>query len=234
MLGHWLNAASVRLLFACSAHHLNAVLVMMRVMNTPPEPLYDRIRQRYLEQNVPWDHALPPPEVLAYAASQKPGRMLDLGCGYGRACLHLGSLGWTCEGVDFVPEAIEGARARIEAAGLTERVTLHHADVSKLDFLSGPYDFILDVGCLHSQQESVCGRYAAHVARLCRPGGLFLLFAHLGDGAEPDQQRWITQARLDGLFARHFLIERLELGTTTVGDETWRSGWFWMRRADNV
>ncbi len=195
-----------------------------------PEPLYDRIRQRYLEQNVPWDHALPPPEVLAYAAGHAPGRLLDLGCGYGRACLHLAGLGWRCDGVDFVPEAIQGARARVEAAGLSDLVKLHQADVSELGFLTGPYDLVLDVGCLHSQAESVCDRYAAHVARLCRPGGVYLLFAHLGDEASPDQRRWLTQATLDGLFVKDFVLERLELGTTTVADETWRSGWFWMRR----
>lgn len=219
---------------AIHAGQRDTVLVIMQIMNTPSEPLYDRIRQRYIEHNVPWDHVLPPPEVLAFAASHAPGRMLDLGCGYGRACLHLSSLGWTCVGVDFVPEAIEGARARIDAAGLADRVTFHRADVSELGFLNEPYDFILDVGCLHSQPEAVCNRYAGHVARLCRPGGLYLLFAHLGDGSETDQGRWITQTRLDSLFVPNFVIERFELGTTTVADETWRSGWFWMRRGESA
>ena len=195
------------------------------------EPLYDRIRQRYLERNVPWDHALPPPEVLAFAEAHQPGRMLDLGCGYGRAGLYLANHGWRCDGVDFVPEAVQGAQTRAVAAGLSGRVRFFHADIVALDFLKDTYDLVLDVGCLHSQPQAVCERYAEQVRRLTRPGGVFLLFAHLGDDQAPDQRRWITQPVLEGLFADGFTLERHELGTTTVGEDTWPSGWFWLRRS---
>ncbi|MBL8095659.1 MAG: class I SAM-dependent methyltransferase [Anaerolineales bacterium] len=200
-------------------------------MTTPePESLYNRIRQRYLEHNVPWDHTLPPPEVLAFAEAHHPGRLLDLGCGYGRACLHLANHGWQCDGVDFVSEAIQGAQTRAAAAGLAGRVQFHHADITALDFLTEPYDLVLDVGCLHAQPQEVCQRYAEHVRRLTRPGGTFLLFAHLREDSDPESRRWITRPALEALFSRDFGFDRIELGTTTVGEDTWPSAWFWLRR----
>ena len=204
-------------------------------MSTPePENLYDRIRQRYLEHNVPWDHTLPPPEVLALVGAHRPGRMLDLGCGYGRACLYLADHGWRCDGVDFVPEAVQGAQTRADALDLASRVRFFHADVSAVDFLTEPYDLILDVGCLHAQPQDVRARYAGHVRRLLRPGGVFLLFAHLNDGATPERRRWVTRQTLEALFADAFSFDRIELGTTTVGEDTWPSAWFWLRRASSV
>ncbi len=204
-------------------------------MSTPePESLYDRIRQRYLEHNVPWDHTLPPPEVLAFVEAHRPGRMLDLGCGYGRACLYLADHGWRCDGVDFVPEAVQGAQSRATALDLANRVRFFHADVSAVDFLTEPYDLILDVGCLHAQPPDVRARYAGHVHRLLRPGGVFLLFAHLNDGTTPEGRRWVTRPTLEALFADAFSFDRIELGTTTVGEDTWASAWFWLRRAPNA
>ncbi len=196
-----------------------------------PESLYDRIRQRYLEHNVPWDHTLPPPEVLAFVDAHQPGRMLDLGCGYGRASLHLANHGWRCDGVDFVPEAIQGAQARATALGLTGRVSFYHADVTALDFLFEPYDLVLDVGCLHAQPLEARARYAENVRRLTRPGGTFLLFAHLADDEQPEKRRWITRPVLEALLNEAFTFDRIELGTTTVGEDTWPSAWFWLRRA---
>ncbi len=46
---------------------------------------------------VPWDRALPPPEVIALAAELPPGRALDLGCGYGRASIYLAQHGCRCD-----------------------------------------------------------------------------------------------------------------------------------------
>ena len=39
-------------------------------------------------------------------------RILDLGCGPGRASIYLARLGWQVDGVDFVPQAIATARQR--------------------------------------------------------------------------------------------------------------------------
>ena len=65
---------------------------------------------------------------------------------------------------------------------------------------------------------------------MLRPGGLFLLFAHVRDEAPGPEGRWITVRQIDELFQPGFVVERLERGTTTVGDNTWPSAWYWLRR----
>ncbi|RIL11074.1 class I SAM-dependent methyltransferase [bacterium] len=197
---------------------------------------YDRFAERYASRDVPWDRAEPPPEVLATAPALPVGRALDLGCGFGRAALFLARLGWHVDAVDFVPAAIEEARARARAAGLADRIVFHVGDIADMAFLDGPYDLAIDVGTLHSLEEAELRGVAAGLARLLRPGAQFLLFAHLDMQGVPtggdDPRRWLDEAVLHAVFGADFQLERSERGTTQVGDNPpWPSAWFWFRRA---
>ncbi len=202
----------------------------MNAISEIDQPLHGEMTNRYNEQNLPWDVELPPPEVLEIAKLLPPGRALDLGCGHGRACRYLAQQGWQCDGVDFVEQAIATARQRTTAAGMADRLTFHVASVAELDFLEPPYDLAIDVGCFHAQPLAVRVRYAKHVARLLKPGGLFLLFAHLREESAGTEGRWVTAAQIDELFQQDFTVERMVPGTTTMRDSTWPSGWYWLRR----
>ncbi len=192
--------------------------------------LFSDMTRRYQEHDLPWDRELPPPEVIDLAATLAPGRALDLGCGAGRACIYLARHGWRCDGVDFVPRAIELARTRAEAAGVADRTQFYVAPVTQLDFLRSSYDLILDVGCLHAQPSDALGAYAQQILRLLQPGGSYVLFAHLADEQADGERRWIAEDTIPMLFTPALTIERIERGNTTVGDATWPSAWFWMRR----
>lgn len=202
----------------------------MIVVSEIDQPLHGEMTNRYSEQNLPWDVELPPPEVLEVVDVLSPGRALDLGCGFGRTCRYLAQHGWQCDGVDFVEQAITTARQRAADAGVADRIAFHVASVAELDFLEPPYDLAVDVGCFHAQPQAVCVQYARHVAHLLKPGGLFLLFAHLRDENAVTAERWVTAAHIDQLFQHDFTVERMVPGTTTVRDNTWPSGWYWLRR----
>src|SRR6516162_2854190 len=58
------------------------------------------------------------------------GMALDLGCGTGDTSIYLAQHGWKVTGVDFVPKALEKARAKAGAAGVP--VAFVHADVTHL------------------------------------------------------------------------------------------------------
>jgi SAM-dependent methyltransferase len=186
------------------------------------------LTELYASGPVPWDLSDPPPEVLTFAPSLLPGRALDLGCGLGRASLYLARLGWQVDGVDFVPQAIETARQRAQAAGLNN-VTFHLGPVTALPYLTGPYDLALDVGCAHSFSTEELTAYHAELRRLLRPDGVYLLFAHL---SQAEGERWLAEETLHCIFAEGFRLERAEYGQTTVRGETWRSAWFWFRRVE--
>ena len=193
-----------------------------------------RFAERYEEGRVPWDEAMPPPEVVALAAAMPPGRALDVGCGYGRAVIYLAGRGWSAVGVDFVPQAIAEARRRAAAAGVGERATFYVASATDLGFLMPPFDLVIDVGCMHSFTEEMLAAYRDEIVRLLRPGGRYLLFAHLRQADEPEREdgpRGIAESTIHELLRASFRLERVERGVTQVEDRPpWNSAWFWFRR----
>ena len=71
------------------------------------------------------------------------GRALDLGCGRGIYTPELARRGWQAVGVNYVPSAIEAARAA-DTNGASYAV----GDVTKLSVTDlGRFDFFLDIGC---------------------------------------------------------------------------------------
>lgn len=193
-----------------------------------------RFAARYEEGRVPWDDPTPPPEVVALAEALPSGRALDVGCGYGRAVIYLAERGWWAVGVDFVPQAIAEARRRAAAAGVGEWATFYTASATDLSFLAPPFDLVIDVGCMHSFTEEMLAAYGAEIARLLRPGGLYLLFAHLREVDEPEREdgpRGIAEATIHELLRASFRLERVERGVTQVEDRPpWNSAWFWFIR----
>lgn len=197
------------------------------------DTIYQKFIERYAAGRVPWDDELPPPEVVALLDTLPPGRALDLGCGYGRAAILMARYGWQVDAIDYVPQAIAGARGRAQAAGVAGRVRFHTAPVTDLSFLDGPYDLALDVGCMHALAGAELQAYRDELCRLLRPGARYLLFVHVRDeqaGSETDA-RGLPKATIDSLFAEGFNLERLEHGVTQVEDQPpWHSAWFWFQR----
>ena len=197
------------------------------------DPLSNRfaeLQRRYQERNLPWDLPLPPPEIITLVATVPPGRALDLGCGVGRTCIYLAAAGWRVDGVDFVPEAITLAEERVAQAGVADRVRLFCASVTAMPFLSETYDLAIDIGCMHALVGEDLRAYAGEVARLVRPGGIYLLFAHLRDQEADDIPVSIPRTLLLNLFTEHFTLEQFVEGETTVAERHWNSAWLSLRR----
>jgi cyclopropane fatty-acyl-phospholipid synthase-like methyltransferase len=193
--------------------------------------VFSQLSSRYAEGRVPWDDPLPPPEVIEMAAKLPPGRALDLGCGYGRASIYLAHHHWQVDGVDFVEKAVAEATRRAAAAGVAASVQFHLGQVTDLHFLTGLYDFALDVGCMHSLDNEGLRCYRDGLFRLLRPGGLYLLFAHLRDDTAEVPGRGVYEQTIHTLFGPHFTLETVRHGMTQVEDKpAWASAWFWFRR----
>jgi SAM-dependent methyltransferase len=161
---------------------------------------------RYLLGGPPWDTGVTPPEVVELVAGGNlpPGRALDLGCGTGTNCIYLARHGW---------EAVASCR-------------FYRRDVTGLAFLAAPFDLALDIGCLHSLPPERRDRYAAGVARLVRPGGLYMLYAFTPRPGQP-APRGVTPGEVRSLFASAFVVERQDGGEDPSGP---RSAWYWLRR----
>jgi cyclopropane fatty-acyl-phospholipid synthase-like methyltransferase len=201
-------------------------------MDEYQEKVYQRLKEFYATGSVPWDDVLPPPEVVEVLEGRPSGRALDLGCGFGRASIYMAGLGWEVDGVDFVAQAAATAAERAREAGVDVR--FHIASVTDLGFLAGPYDFALDVGCVHALDEQGVARYQAHLKRLLSSGGRYLLYVRLQDeaGLIPDEgPKGIAEQLVLDIFSDGFELEKVEKGVTYVeGMEPWQSGWFYFRR----
>jgi SAM-dependent methyltransferase len=130
-------------------------------------------------EQLPW-HREEPPQLLVQALEQRAGAgtALDLGCGAGTYSLYMARRGYQVTAVDFMPQAVAMASGRAAAAGLNIRVV--QADVTTWDE-PGPFDVVLDVGCLHGLAGAQRQAYRRQVLRWLAPGGDYVL-AHFGRG----------------------------------------------------
>jgi SAM-dependent methyltransferase len=181
----------------------------------------------------PWDSGITPPELLEYLESRPArGRAIDLGCGTGTNVITLARMGWQVTGVDFVPKAIELAKGKARKAGVS--VDLRVGDVTRLDGISGPFDFALDLGCFHGLTETERSAYLHQLDRLLAPGGTWFMYTFLhsaqdnsGAGLSLDdlqqiQERFQLRSRSDGFDrgdhpSAYFIFDKHNIGNGTVG-----------------
>jgi SAM-dependent methyltransferase len=186
----------------------------------------------YYRQYTPWDTNQPPPEVVEFITDSrtKAGRALDLGCGTGTNVLYLATHGWEAIGVDYIAQAIQ--QAKIKAAEESLPATFYQGDVTRLDALplTAHFDFLLDIGCMHSLTAEGQASYAIHLAGLAKEGACYMLYAAFPTGSHTGGQMGISPEQVATLFAPYFRIERQDIGEDTGG--RWARGWYWLRRTD--
>jgi ubiquinone/menaquinone biosynthesis C-methylase UbiE len=108
-----------------------------------------------------------------------PGRLLDLGCGTGRLCIHFAAKGYECVGVDLSEPMLAQARANAAAAGVTCEWKVANL-VELTDLPERSFDY---AACLFSTLGMVRGaenraKAVANAARLLKPGGRVVLHVH--------------------------------------------------------
>lgn len=187
---------------------------------------------QYRFSKPPWDSGITPPEVVAFFAKNSVhGRALDVGCGTGTNSIFLAQHGLQVVSIDYSPQAIATARAKTQHLNLG--IDFHVADVTQLNFLQDPFDYVLDIGCFHGIPLAGRQKYAAHLARLTQRDSVFMLYAI---SPRPTETRnWLLPFRnvgatpddVQNTFLQNFSLEHMEHG----GDRLERqSAWFWFKR----
>jgi SAM-dependent methyltransferase len=142
------------------------------------ERLYARANRA---EDLPW-HEPEPPALLGQAlqARKLPGRALDLGCGAGTYSMWLAERGYSVTAIDFMPQAVRLAGDRARLAGLDMTVAQGDvtADATRLAH-PGPFDVILDVGCLHGLPDALRPAYKRQILSWLAPDGDYILL-HFG------------------------------------------------------
>lgn len=143
----------------------------------------------------PWDVGGAQPALLDLFAAYPPtGPVLDVGCGSGDLALALARQGIEVVGVDFVPSAIEQARAKAHQLPDTERarVTFEVGDASRPAGLGRRVGAVVDSGFLHVLDPVQTLRFVEDLALTLLPGGRYYLLAFATEFDIPNTPRRIT------------------------------------------
>jgi len=137
------------------------------------------------------------------------GTALDLGCGTGDSSIYLAKHGWKVTGVDFVPKALDKARAK--ATAKQAAVDFVHADVTRLssEGVGTGFGLIVDNGCLHGMSDVDRDAYVREVTAVAALDARLLIVA-FSPGSFP--VRGITQADIEQRFTQDWEL-------VSAGDE---------------
>ena len=167
---------------------------------------------------MPWDTGQPEPLLVEFVTSDgiTPGLALDIGAGTGTNAIWMAERGFDVLGVDVAPLAVEKARAKLDGRGLRCRFAV--CDVLAAPPPGGPFHFVFDRSCFHVFDEATDReRFAAQVAAVLAPGGLWLSLIGSTEGAPRDVGPPRRSAR-EVMLAIEPALEIVELRSTEFRD----------------
>ena len=167
--------------------------------------------QQYAQGTLPWDTGYPSTELqrVVRALQMVPCRALEIGCGTGTNSVWLAQRGFDVTGLDLSATAVEQARARASAAGVTARFL--QADVLAAPDLGGPFGFFFDRGCYHAVRRENPTGYAEPVHPLLAPGAVGQVLAgNAKEAAAPGQgPPSVSEDEIRAELGRRFTIREL-------------------------
>lgn len=164
--------------------------------------------EKAYEGRPPWDIDGPQPEIVRLAEEGAiRGVVLDVGCGTGENALYLAGRGFDVWGIDFIPRAIERARAKAIERGLG--VHFQVGDALKLDVRGRTFDTVIDSGLFHTFGDEERSVFVRGLARVINPGGAAYLLC-FSDQEPPGQgPRRVSQEEIRSAFRDRWEVESI-------------------------
>lgn len=116
-----------------------------------------------------WDHSAYYQRLLLRQIPERPGRVLDVGCGAGGFAARLARHGHRVDAIDCSEEMVRVAMTRVPST-----VTCVLGDVLEDDLPTGDYDAIVSITALHHMPLDVV---LPRLADALRPGGVLAAIA---------------------------------------------------------
>lgn len=136
----------------------------------------------------------------------KSSRVLELGAGAGRVSVGMAKAGWNdLLATDFSPQMIESAQAVVSMAGVGDQVRCEVADATALPYSAGAFDAAVFAfnGLLMIPGPGRRELAMREIARVLRPGGVFIFSGHDRSATRRDYwedatRRWAKGLRDEG------------------------------------
>lgn len=112
----------------------------------------------------------------------RQGKVLEVGVGTGLALRHYAN-GVEVTGIDFSPEMLRKARAKVEEHRLSHVAELRRMDARKLDFDDNVFDTVVAMYLVSVVPEPE--KVVAEMARVCKPGGEVVIVNHFARDEGP-------------------------------------------------
>jgi SAM-dependent methyltransferase len=168
----------------------------------------DLFEQIYQGQ-APWDTGRPQPAIIKLAeAGQIRGSVLDVGCGTGENLLYLAARGHEAWGIDFVPVAVERAKAKAAQRGIDAQFLVGNA--LELNKLGRHFDTVIDCGLFHTFADEERPAFVRGLAEVLRPGGFLYLLCFSDEQPGTEGPRRITQKEITESFRDGWKVQKIE------------------------
>ncbi len=161
----------------------------------------DKWEDDYQRKTDGWDLAGPTPALKRIAASGRfqPGKMFVPCAGRGHDAREFARHGFQVTAVDFSPSAVDAMREMADPAAPIE--IMQH-DMFKLPRgMDGKFDYVLQYTCFCAIDPNRREEYADMVARLLKPGGIYIDLAFPLDGRAGGPPFATSEQEIAGLFA---------------------------------
>jgi cyclopropane fatty-acyl-phospholipid synthase-like methyltransferase len=177
----------------------------------------DRVSfENFYAGKAPWDIGKPRGELLAIA-HRVTGPVLDAGCGTGEHALFFAARGHRVTGIDFVDAAIQRARTKAAARGLSVEFLVK--DATTLGTWDRGFGTVIDCGLFHVFSDDDRRRYVEGLTHVVKPGGLLLLLCF--SDAEPGTEgpRRVSRQEIHDAFAEGWEIESVQACQLEINPE---------------
>ena len=165
--------------------------------------------EQMYQGQAPWDTGRPQPTIVKLAeACQIRGSVLDVGCGTGENLLYLASRGHYAWGIDFVPVAIERAKAKAAQRGMAAHFLV--ANALELKKLEMQFDTVIDCGLFHTFSDDERPVFVQGLAEVLRHGGLLHLLCFSDEEPGTEGPRRVSQQEIRDAFQDGWKVWHIE------------------------
>jgi ubiquinone/menaquinone biosynthesis C-methylase UbiE len=190
----------------------NSLQEAKEIAMSSPKIGREHFESSYQAATAPWDIPGPQPALVALEeAGTIEGSVLDVGCGTGENALYLAARGHEVWGIDFVPLAIERAKAKAQDRGLS--VHFQQANALELEKLGRQFDTVIDCGLFHTFSDEDRPMYVAGLAKVLRHGGHLHMMCFSDQEPGSEGPRRVTQQEIIDSFRDGWALKAMRDST---------------------